>query len=155
MEKAATGLSWPGSLLITAEPDATEADRSVLGSGWRPCSSPKARSPHSERMYMCLCGVHLRGSCIVYSENTTDLKVGVKSRDVRARGVKGVVIVFHISGGEEKKKKKKKKVCLRRRRRDPSRPTGVRPSCQQTWGGDHSLRFYFCRLHVIIKQLST
>lgn len=69
--------------VITAEPDATEAERSVRVRTEAP--SPRAealfrteaRSPSSERMRMCPCGVHLRGSCVVYSENTTDLKVGV------------------------------------------------------------------------------
>lgn len=111
--------------------------------------SPGASSnmaPPSGCASVCVCAVHLRRSCIVYSAHRT-------SKEWVSRGVlvEHWFSSVHYHTGE----KKHPDVCVPGQRADPLRPTGVRPSCQQTWGGDHSLRFYFCRPNVIIKQLST
>lgn len=147
MRETWAGLSWPGLAVITADrmtpkPTVVSGFRLRPGPwGQRPCSTQQGSTlAATERMH-CVSAWELH-----YVQWTPHI-VGVGERRVTileqgAWAARRLSFIHH--------RREKKKRC-----KDPPRPTGVRPSCQQTWGGDHSLRFYFCRLHVIIKQLST
>lgn len=145
-------LTWRGSAVIMADIDPMTLElvtgfklrpepRGLAWHGAETCSPPLSGCTN-----VCVCSLHLRRSCIVYSAHHM-------SKEWVSRGVlveHWFSFIYHHTG-----EKKHPDVCVPGQREDPLRPTGVRPSCQQTWGGDHSLCCYFCRPNVIIKQLST